>query len=182
MIEPAAPILTDPTKLTTEALDRALINVQAALEAQEAVLVEKIAHEREHVDDKVRACNQAIDALREMRDSKLADVDRQLRQSEHMRIEQKGDTRAAVDAALTAQKDAITKSEVAVGKQLEQLGETFRTGFEGVKREIAIVRERVVAIEQQKEGAQGANTSLYAVAAFLVATIIIAATLAAAIH
>ncbi len=172
----------DPTKLTTEALDRALVIVQATLEAQGAVLTEQITHQREHVDDKVRACNQAIDALKEMRDAKFAEVDRQLRQSEHMRIEQKGDTRAAVDAALTAQKEAISKSEVAVGKQLEQLSETFRTGFDGIKREVAIVRERVVAIEQQKEGAQGANASLYAVAAFLVAVIIIAATLAAAIH
>lgn len=131
--------------------------------------------------------------MERLRDEKFNGVAKQFALVEQQRIEQKADTKLAVDAALSAQVKAveqqtvasersIAKSETATSKQLEQLGTTFSTAFEGFRREIADIKERVTTVEQLKLGAQGANTGLYAVAGFIVAVIIIAATLAAAIH
>ncbi len=165
MIEP------DPTKLTTDAIDRELEDVQKNLDDLKELLEAKIAVEREHADSLATAVHRHINGMEAFRDQKFGEVDRRFLQVETQRVEQKADTKEAVDAALAAS-----------AKQLQELRLTFTTTIDAIRREIGDMKDRVTAIESLKVGATGANASLYAVAAFLVAVIIIAATLAAAIH
>jgi hypothetical protein len=89
-------------------------------------------------------------------------------------------TKDAVDAALTAQKEAvreqtsasersIAKSEAATNKQLEQLATTFLNTQTSLQARIDELKERIVdvdrkaeAIAQQKAGAKDDRTGLYA--------------------
>lgn len=70
------------------------------------------------------------------------------------RVEQKSDTKAAVDAALTAQKEAVKeqttaseraqlKSETATGEQLRQLTVTFNTTIAALNSRIDELKERL---------------------------------------
>jgi len=128
----------DPTVLTTEALQREI----RALE---------------------RLLTQRIEGLAEVETERFVRVDAQFELVEKQRVEQKTDTKAAVDAALIAQKEAvkeqttaseraIAKSEAATAKQLEQLGTTFVTALEGLRRDIDGLKERITSVESQRVG------------------------------
>jgi restriction endonuclease Mrr len=133
--------------------------------------------------------NEEVGHLAHLTDERFAAAERQ-------RVEQKKDTKDAVDAALTAQKEAvreqtaaseraIAKSETATNKLLEQLSATFGTSNEALRRAIDEVKERLgeeartlraaitdVAstsngIVQQKVGAKDDRTAIYAVIAVL---------------
>ena len=101
---------------------------------------------------------------------------------ERLRVEQKADTKAAVDAALTAQKEAvkeqttasdraIAKSETAMTKQLEQLIVTFTTAISGVTDTIDGVKERVGKVEGIRQGGKDATAAMYALGGFVIAVV-----------
>lgn len=82
----------------------------------------------------------------------------EFRLTERIRVEQKKDTKDAVDAALTAAKDAfreqatsfsaaVDKSEKATTYSIEQLGSKFEAAFEGLRRELGDVKERAATGE-----------------------------------
>jgi len=134
----------DPTILTTEQLLREVAAlrelVQSDIEGLEAIVAEK-----------------------------FRSVDQQLELVERQRVEQKADTKAAVDAALTAQKEAvkeqttasdraIAKSEASMTKQLEQMGSTFTASIKGVTDNLDDVKERVGKMEAMKLGGQEVKT------------------------
>jgi hypothetical protein len=113
-----------------------------------------------------------IDGLREILDEKFASVNRQLELVEQQRVEQKSDTKAAVDAALTAQKEAvkeqttaseraIAKSEASTTKQLEQLTATFQTAIRATDDKVAAVSNRLTTVEAIKQGSANAYNGLY---------------------
>lgn len=119
----------DPTILTTQALFR----------------------EIKHIEDSMAAAFKEVEILST---EKFRRVEQQFELVERQRVEQKKDTKDAVDAALTAQKEAvkeqtaaseraIAKSEEATRKQLEQLSNTFTTAFEGMRRSIDETKERI---------------------------------------
>lgn len=110
-----------------------------------------------------------ITSLRELVEQKIISLDRRVEERfafvEALRVEQKADTRAAVDAALVSQKEAvgeqtlaseksIAKSETATNKQLDQLGATFATAIAGVNVSLADLKERVGKIESIRRGGQ----------------------------
>jgi len=130
----------DPTELTTEALHRE-IGALKELMVAELAGVEKITGER------------------------FASVNKQLQLVETQRVEQKKDTKDAVDAALTAQKEAvreqttaseraIAKSEASTKEQLNQLTATFTTAIGGVTDTLNDLKDRVGRVEAVKVGAQ----------------------------
>ena len=130
----------DPTILTTEALHR------------------EVAALRELIEERITATDLLVS-------EKFSSVDRQLDLVERQRVEQKSDTKAAVDAALTAQKEAvreqtlasekaIQKSETSTTKQLEQITITFSTALTGLNAQLDDIKARVVTIEAIKVGGQ----------------------------
>jgi hypothetical protein len=91
--------------------------------------------------------------------SQFKQIETQLQRFEALRIEQKADTKAAVDAALTAQKEAVreqsesfalavAKSEAATNKQIEQLTLTASTARDDLRRGIDDAKERITDAER----------------------------------
>ena len=159
-----------------------------------AQLLREIEILRGSIDDKVEARQREMLVAQELSEAKLrGEIELtaqrfdaftgQLELIERQRVEQKSDTKAAVDAALIAQKEAvqeqtiasglsIAKSEAATAKQLDQQSVTFTTAISGVTKNssdqkdafnvsIADLKERLGAldlkvggIESNKQGAQ----------------------------
>jgi hypothetical protein len=141
----------DPTELTDRAIAKSLASVTQLIDGEVKNLVTRI-------DGAVALTNERFEA------------------AEKLRIEQKKDTKDAVDAALSAAKEAvkeqttasersIDKSERATGEQLKQQQETFAKTAEGLADKIEDLKERVGRIESMKVGATESRTGLYATAA-----------------
>ena len=117
----------DPTLMTIDALRREITMLEslidARLEADEALTVERIRR---------------VDAL----------MDR----AEEMRQEQKLDTRAAVEAALNAQKEATAKMEKSVSEQIAALRVTFETSAAGLRSSFSDLKDRQTALESVRQG------------------------------
>ena len=129
---------TDPSKLTTKQILREISTLRELFE-MEAKWEEKLRLER------------------------LSFVHEKFALIERARIEQKADTKAAVDAALTAQKEAvkeqttaseraIAKSESATTKQLEALDSTFSAALKGVIDLLNDTKDRVSKVESLRIG------------------------------
>jgi ABC-type transporter MlaC component len=136
----------DPTQLTTEQLIREI-----------GALREATTNERH--------------ALERLVDEKFRSVDQQLDLVERQRVEQKSDTKAAVDAALTAQKEAVkeqtTASATAIGKsesgmkeQLTQLRENFDTSIRSLQDVLGDLKDRIVKLESFRVGNSENRTDL----------------------
>jgi cell division protein ZapA (FtsZ GTPase activity inhibitor) len=149
----SAPV-PDPTQLT----DQAIAKLKEQLE--------------QYIEGKVDGLTTLIEAETKLTLERFAS-------SERVRLEQKKDTKDAVDAALSAAKEAvkeqttasersIAKSETATAKQLEQQSETVGTVTKGLGDKIDDLKERVSRIEsiavgttaQRIEGRQS-NAALY---------------------
>jgi predicted GTPase len=150
--DPGSRPVPDPTVLTTEQLLREVAAVR------DFVLVQLASADR--------LFHTEVDALRELATQQFLLVERQ-------RVEQKADTKAAVDAALTAQKEAvqeqtaatdkaIQKTETSTGEQLKQLATNFRTEMAGLLVSLGDVKDRLVVLESLRVGAQESRAGLYA--------------------
>jgi polyhydroxyalkanoate synthesis regulator phasin len=129
----------DPSTLTTDQLDKAIANLKQLLETR-------------------------IGGLEEVIDEKFISVNERFVLVERGRVEQKEDTKSAVDAAFSAAKEAvreqtnssersITKSEDATKEQLSQLNTTFTTAINAVTGSLDDLKERVGNIEATRRGA-----------------------------
>lgn len=129
---------TDPSSLTTQQLLR------------------EVDRLKELVDSRLVALNEIFT-------ERFTAVHGRLDLVEQQRVEQKADTKAAVDAALTAQKEAvreqtiasdraIEKSETATTKSIEGLGTTTHTAVEGLRTELGDLKTRMTTVEQRKVG------------------------------
>lgn len=120
------------------------------------------------------------DAIGELREAKLAGlsgvmhveleaIKREFALIESRRQEQKTDTKVAVDAALSAAKDAvkeqaaasekaILKSETSAGEQSKQNAVTFTAQMASVTLMLADVKERVGKLESMKQGGEEVRT------------------------
>lgn len=126
----------DPTVLTTEQLMREMSSVEREFALRQETRQREIKALKELVET-------LISALADVTAEEFRSVKTQFELIERQRVEQKSDTKAAVDAALIAQKEAvqeqttasglsIAKSEAATAKQLDQLSTTFTTAISGV--------------------------------------------------
>jgi chromosome segregation ATPase len=170
--------IPDPTVLTTQALYREVAALKELIEQRIAALKDST----EAADEAIRhQIHEAIEARNVLDREVQLRTDLQFRLVEQQRIEQKGDTKNAVDAALTAQKEAIGKTETSTNKALEELGTRLDTAIENLRRAIDDTKERiqevdrrVVDVVSQKVGATTDRTGLYA-AIGIIATLIVAA-------
>jgi hypothetical protein len=105
-----------------------------------------------------RTIENKIDALKILLDAKINAVDREFSLIEDRRVEQKVDTKIAVDAALSAAEKAvkeqtvaseksITKSETSAAEQSKQQNATFAAALKGVTDTVADLKERIGKIE-----------------------------------
>jgi hypothetical protein len=128
----------DPTVLTTQALYREVSALQELIE-------------------------QRIEGATAVIDQQFYKVEQQFELVERQRVEQKKDTKDAVDAALTAQKEAvreqtsasersIAKSEAATTKQIDQLAVTFASTQSSLLARIDELKERIVEVDRKAEG------------------------------
>jgi hypothetical protein len=108
-----------------------------------------------------------IDGLEDTVNAKFAGIDREFTLIESRRVEQKIDTKVAVDAALSAaekavkeqtlaSEKAIAKSEKSAADQSKQQNETFSAALKGVTDVLGDVKDRVVQIESRKDGSREA--------------------------
>lgn len=195
---------SDPTALTTQMVLREV----------------EILHDS--IDDKVDARHREQAAIKELFEANQAEINRIMKEKfrsietqfdliERQRVEQKKDTKDAVDAALIAQKEAvqeqtiasglsIAKSETATAKQLDQLASTMSVAIQGVTTasnelkdnfniSISDIKERIGKIESNKVGANEERahtkdniTILYSIAGILVGVLTIISILAAGGH
>jgi cobalamin biosynthesis Mg chelatase CobN len=158
----------DPTILTTEQLLREIARLEKLLETQ-------LRSEHELVQAHI---NGRVDFVLEQ----FRSVETQFSLIERQRVEQKQDTKNAVDAALAAAKEAvkeqttaseraIAKSEAATTKQLEQQSATFSTAIKGVADLLQDTKDRVGAIENQKQGGTDNRSSTIATVSVSIAAL-----------
>lgn len=141
----------DPTALTTQALIREIEGL------------------REFQDLRIDTARDTLSELFKMRIEALNEkVTQQFELVERQRVEQKKDTKDAVDAALTAQKEAvqeqttasdraIAKSEAATTRQLEQLTITFNNGINSLTQRLDEVKERLNQVDNRDSVQVGAR-------------------------
>lgn len=168
----------DPTALTTAALDREVENLDDKL----ATAVGSLSGELQT----------AIEHRAQLTDVRFETVDLQFRLIENARIEQKTDTKRAVDDALIAQKEANAKSELVMTAATGELratvaaaSESDRRAANDMKDRVSVVegrlnalggnplQERVVSIEGERRGGKDNTAAILAGIAALVGVIAI---------
>ena len=171
---PREPII-DPTVLTTEALRREIGLLEAEVDRRFRQLQKELA---------VR-----LEAERLMTEVQLAKIEQHFEINRRHRQETKEATQLAIAAALQSQKEAVSKSETATNRQLEQLTATFDTRVESLRRSIDENKERLVAearelrasisqvdakaasFVQQRRGSDATRTQLFGIVAAIVGVV-----------
>lgn len=118
----------DPTLLTTEQLLRETKNAVALLRAE-------------------------IEGDRDTSAVRFDGVTREFSMIEDRRKEQKIDTKTAVDAALQAAKEAMSKIEASTLDQAKQQNATFTANLQAVVNNVSDIKDRIGTIEASKIGA-----------------------------
>jgi hypothetical protein len=143
----------DPTELTRQAVERLEKSMTSYIDTQLAVRDERL----DGVDEATKLRKAEIDHIPALIATDVGHLEKLMEEkfdaAERLRVEQKKDTKDAVDAALNAAKEAvkeqtasseksITKSELATGKQIEQLASTITTAIDGLRKSIDDLKER----------------------------------------
>jgi chromosome segregation ATPase len=188
----------DPTVLTTEALARAVRAERDYFDSQTEVIGERLrgidratSLLNETVNRVPTEVQKEVSHLRELMDERSEAVITQFSLVERQRVEQKSDTKAAVDAALAAAKEAVkeqttafglatAKSETSTLEQLKQLTVTFNTAISGVQVTLGDLKDRINRIEATKAGGKETLTGIYALVGFLVSVLVLLGILVAA--
>ena len=161
----------DPTVLTTQALYREIGALRELIDQRLLGLNAELQRDRlaaEHAESLLsRERGEQFGSLREVVDEQILTLTKtvalQFDLVERQRVEQKKDTKDAVDAALTAQKEAvreqtaasdraIAKSEAATTKLLEQLSQTFATSADAQRRVTDELKERIGEVATAANG------------------------------
>jgi hypothetical protein len=149
------------------------------------------------------AVREQIQALKDVMLVRFTAVDRELALNESRRVEQKIDTKVAVDAALSAaekavkeqtlaSEKAILKSETSAAEQSKQQNATFTAALKGVTDLLADVKDRVVKVESLRLGGReseadrrqgiSTNTAIVLAVCALITVVVLIGTVAAATH
>lgn len=193
--------IPDPTRLTTEQLDREIGSLRAVLDAGLASLRQIIEARLNGNDRAIQLLQSTADKFPQWVDEKIAavrdvvtekfnSIEKQFTERDVRTEQAAGAVKIAVDAALQAQKEAatetnksgtaaITKSETATTKQIDQLGELIRTMTKGFDDKIGDVKDRLTRIEGKGEGVdhtqttrQSSNSYVVALASLAVAIVL----------
>lgn len=190
----------DPTHLTTRQLLREISTLKEIVftklgsSSTEHALVQSIIGARIDAMDKATVLLQSmtdklpdkidekISALRDVHDEKFNSIQNQFREMDVRTERSSKDNNVAVGAAFSAAKEAvaeqnkssalaISKSEAATMKQIEQLQQLTVKGSESLDEKINDVKERLTRLEGTSEGKTVADTSHQMSSSFIVALI-----------
>jgi prefoldin subunit 5 len=132
----------DLTRVPT-AVDRAIVGLQALLEAQLTGL-------RSIVFEK-------IDKLEEVTKERFVGVGSQFSERDTRTDQRAGDTKLAVDAAFAAAKEATAKIEAGFTKQIDAMISIIDTKTENLASGLGDLKERLISIEGRTQGISAAN-------------------------
>jgi hypothetical protein len=157
-------IVPDPTTLTTQQIQREASALREAIEARldggdKAVVLLQTAFDRFPV-----VVSTSVKQLQELHQEKFDSIQVQFRERDTRTEQTSKDSKVAVDAALQAAKEAvgeqnkssalaIAKSEAATTKQIDQIGSIIATTTKSIDDKIDDMKERLLAIEGRKKGA-----------------------------
>jgi len=205
MMPPDEPLMTDPTRLTTAALQREIAALkdhsQAALTAEIRILVTRIEEMQRAIDkaqeDYVRVptlldravtqLQQLMDrrfetveariiATEKLRDEKLAQVQTQIHERDQKVTDAAITTKDAVDAALAAAEKTNTKTESNFVKQVDQLQILIQASTHALDDKITDAKERLTRIEAAAVGRMDTKAETHTASTFTVSLIGIALT------
>jgi cobalamin biosynthesis Mg chelatase CobN len=185
----------DPTALTTAQLMREIATVREIFEAKLEVQKELL---RAHIQatDKAEGLARSladkmpievdakIEAVRSVHEEKFKSVQTQFTERDTRAEKTAADSKLAVDAAFSAAKEAvgkqnessaqaISKSELATTKQIDQLNTLINTGNAATDGKITDVKERVTRLEGQTKGHSEEKGDLRANIAIIIAVLAI---------
>lgn len=158
--------VADPTALTTSQIQREVGALEKLLSAR-IEAVEKaieIAHENlvrvpTDVEKSVGHLSQIMNEKFAGTMEKFTAVQMQLHERDLRREQAQKDSKGAVDAALQAAKEAVSKQEAATTKQLEAISEMMRTNTKATDEKIDDLKQRLGRIEGQELGQKTAITT-----------------------
>jgi phage-related protein len=167
------------TKLMQISADRDLVRtvIETRLNGMDKA-IELLQHAADHfparIDEKISALREVHDqkfvALLDTHSEKFSSIQTQFRERDVRTEQSSKDSKVAVDAALQAAKEAvgeqnkssalaISKSESATVKQIDQQGLLITTATQGLRDMIDDVKERLTRIEGKGEGKTAAVTT-----------------------
>jgi tetrahydromethanopterin S-methyltransferase subunit B len=150
----------DPTSLTTSWVIRELNTLRQIIETR----LDAMDRAMELLGEYPTRMDEKIGALKELHKEKFDGIQRQFEEREVRTTQAARDSKDALDAALSAAKEAvekqnqssassITKSEISIEKRIETLMGTIATRSQAVDRMINDLKDRVTSIESSREGA-----------------------------
>jgi len=189
MAEEIATEKTDPTLLTTAALQREIAALkshsQDALAAEVRVIVTRIQEIQRAIDkaaeDYVRVptlLDRAVDQLQQLMDRRFERVDAELKAAEKLRDEKFGLVQARLDELeKAANKQAETfatasaKTEANFVKQVDQLIVLVQTSTKGLDDKITDAKERLTRIEAAAVGRMDTKAETHTSSTFVVSLV-----------
>lgn len=165
---------SDPSKLTTNALEREVGQLKDLIVARVDGLEKGLEVRLNGMDkalvllqaraDKVPSeTDIAVENLRKLHDEKFSSIAIQFKERDTRDERTQKDSKVAIDAALSAQKEsvdkqnisnslAIAKSETAFTKQIDAIGILIQTSIKATDDKINDTKERITIIESHSKG------------------------------
>lgn len=165
---------SDPSKLTTNALEREVGQLKDLIAARVDGLEKGLEVRLNGMDkalvllqaraDKVPSeTDIAVENLRKLHDEKFSSIAIQFKERDTRDERTQKDSKVAIDAALSAQKEsvdkqnisnslAIAKSETAFTKQIDAIGILIQTSIKATDDKINDTKERITIIESHSKG------------------------------
>ena len=172
----------DPSVLTTQLVLREVASAREIIDTRMKCIEEEVARQNVILNKRNEVVETGVANLRHVLLEKFKTVKLQFKLIEQQRTEQKSDTKAAVDAALTAQKEAvkeqtaaseksIAKSEAATKERIDLQAKDLRTSGDSTNQQVGDLKERVTLLEGRKEGISAFVGWMFGAAAIVMAII-----------
>ncbi len=169
----------DPTLLTGQMVDKAVAGLREVIEARLDGMDHATALLQTAADRLPSEVDTKVAHLRSLHAEKFESIQTQFRERDVRTEQTSRDSKTAVDAALSAAKEAvgaqtqasdraIAKSEAGTTKQIDQLGVLIQTTTAGLDAKISDIKDRLLLIEGRGSG----YTASWAVGVALVSVLI----------